>query len=144
MLAAQQKFGTSMIDLYSTATYQRLIAGKPFNDRLIQDLLIKHSLAQSLLEDADNTKYDSTLQNYIDEATEISGQDIGVPFIVFESSDSKTSGFFGPVLQAMPSTTDALKLWDGLTTLATDPNFYELKRTRPPNGPDVKSTVLPH
>ena len=60
---------------------------------------------------------------------------------IFAQLSGNRNGFFGPVLQTLPDKDEALKLWDSLSQLATSPDFYELKRTRPDGDPDVFSTA---
>ena len=51
-------------------------------------------------------------------------------------------GFFGPVLQELPERQAGLDLWNGLSKLATNSSFYELKRNRPGGMPNVQSTAV--
>ncbi|MGH7237942.1 MAG: DsbA family oxidoreductase [Candidatus Saccharimonadales bacterium] len=141
MLAARQRHGTALIDLYTSYGQAFHLDKRKFSDNVILDILKKHDLPSELLEAADDKSYDADLQAAIDEAVAVAGQDIGVPTIAFEAGDGSKNGFFGPVLQALPSLEQSLNLWDGLSKLATDKNFYELKRTRPDVKPDVASTA---
>lgn len=140
MQAAEAK-GAALIDLYTDFGIAHHIAGDDFDDALIAHVLEKHGLPADLARAADDTSYDKQLAASIQSATDVAGQDIGVPTIVFTAADGSKSGFFGPVLQALPDLDEALKLWDGLSQLATDQNFYELKRSRPSGNPDVFSTA---
>ena len=51
----------------------------------------------------------------------------GVPFLVFEGSDS---GYFGPVVEPVPAGQAALELWDFTRWAAQQPYLWELKRDR--------------
>lgn len=141
MLAAQQQAGTPLIDLYTACGIQHHVAGFELDNELISNVLKEKNLPDSLLQYADDASLDSQLQSYIDQATQVAGQDIGVPTIVFTATDGTQQGFFGPVLQTLPELDEALDLWDGLSKLATNTSFYELKRSRPDGGPDVASTA---
>ncbi|HET8709060.1 MAG TPA: DsbA family protein [Candidatus Saccharimonadales bacterium] len=140
MLAAQQK-GASLIDLYTDFGIPYHLGGEAYDDALITKILAKHDLPPVLARAADDTGYDDALQKSIDTATAIAGDDIGVPTIIFTNQDGSKNGFFGPVLQQLPDRDEAVKLWDGLSRLASDKNFYELKRSRPSGDPDVYSTA---
>lgn len=140
ILAASQN-GASLIGLYTDFGIPFHVGGEKFNDELIAKVLERHKLPAGLLASADDKSLDQKLQNSTDEAIAVAGEDIGVPTIIFEAEDGSKSGFFGPVLQTLPDKDEALKLWDGLSQLANDSNFYELKRSRPSGGPDVFSTA---
>jgi len=140
MLAAQDK-GASLIDLYTDFGIQYHVAGNEYDDELILKVLAKHKLPEALLKAADDSSYDKALRASIKSATDVAGQDIGVPTIVFKLAGGDKNGYFGPVLQMLPDLEESLKLWDGLSMLATNKSFYELKRSRPSGGPDVVSTA---
>ena len=140
MLAAQKQ-GAKLIDLYTDFGISNHIAGQALDNELIKDVLKRRNLPADLIKAADNNSYDKELKNYIDSATKIVGQDIGVPTIIFELRDGSKAGYFGPVLQDLPDKEESLKLWDALSELASSSSFYELKRNRPQGGPDVYSTA---
>jgi hypothetical protein len=133
--------GASRIDLYSEFGKYFHIGGEAYDDALIAKVLDRKGLPAGLAQSADDEDFDEFLAQSILAATEVAGQDIGVPTIVFTAQDGTKSGYFGPVLQQLPEKDEALKLWDALSALARDPNFYELKRTRPDGNPDVASTA---
>ncbi|HEY5268418.1 MAG TPA: DsbA family protein [Candidatus Saccharimonadales bacterium] len=140
MLAAQDE-GASLIDLYTDFGIKHHVAGDEFDDKLITKVLAKHKLPVNLLKCANDTNYDKRLRASIKNATDVCGKDIGVPTIIFILEDGSKNGYFGPVLQDLPELEESLKLWDGLSLLATNKSFYELKRSRPSGGPDVFSTA---
>jgi hypothetical protein len=141
VILAAGKQGASTIDLYTTFGIAYHLGGEDFNEDLIKDVLVQKNLPAELAKAANDESLDKELQSFIDEATAVAGQDIGTPTIIFILKDGSKNGFFGPVLQELPDMEEALRLWDGLSMLATDKNFYELKRTRPSGGPDVYSTA---
>ncbi len=140
ILAAQDN-DASIIDLYTDFGIQHHVAGMEFNDEMIAKVLVKHKLPAKLLDAADDKNYDKQLRASIKTATDICGQDIGVPTIIFVLDDGSKNGYFGPVLQELPNLEESLKLWDGLSLLATNKSFYELKRSRPEGDPNVFSTA---
>lgn len=141
MVAAEAEHRASLIDMYTTAGIKIHIVGDDVNDELIGDVLAERKLPTSLLKAADDKKYDDKLDSLIKSATDIAGDDIGVPTIVFTNEKGEQQGFFGPVLQELPELEQSLELWDGLSKLATNSSFYELKRSRPDSMPDVVSTA---
>ncbi len=57
----------------------------------------------------------------------MTGKDVGTPILHFRPPDG--AAFFGPVISRLPSTADALVLWDHVVGLAAFPGFSELKRS---------------
>jgi hypothetical protein len=133
--------GASRIDLYNEFGKYFHIGGDAYDDALIAKVLYQQSLPAELAEAAHDAGFDEVLAQSNLAAMNVAGQDIGVPTIIFTAQDGSKSGYFGPVLQQLPEKDQALKLWDSLSTLASDPNFYELKRARPEGNPDVASTA---
>lgn len=133
--------GADMGELYTAFGTQKHIMGEEFNNEAILQILNKQKLPAELLLAADDSSYDETIQQFMEEALSLTGNDVGVPIISFTTEHGKV-GYFGPVLQKLPSVTESLKLWDGLQTLATSPHFYELKRSRPNGDPEVASTAI--
>ena len=137
---AAEQHGASVIDLYSAFGRRFHLDGAEFDDAMIADFLADAGLPAELAKAADDTSLDEGLQASIDSAVEAVGDDTGVPTIVFVSDDGQRRGFYGPVLQELPSKDDALRLWDSLVGLVSVSAFYELKRTRPEGMPDTAST----
>lgn len=142
MQAVQEKNrAMPLIDLYTAFGIQKHIAGREYDDELILDVLEELKLPAELLAAADDTQYDEVLNESINEAIEVVGDDVGVPTIVFDLPSGERNGFFGPVLEELPSKEASLDIWDGLSKLAADKAFYELKRTRPDGNPNTGSTA---
>ncbi len=137
---AAKHYNVSLIDLYTAFGIGFHISGKPYDNKMIESVLKLKNLPLSLIKFADDESIDGYLENIIKDATKIVGNDIGVPTIIFNNNGVKT-GYFGPVLQELPDKEDALKLWDSLVGLANSKSFYELKRNRPSDDPDVFSTA---
>ena len=140
MLAAEKQ-GASMIDMYTAFGIKHFLAGDEYDDEVISSIIKQLKLDPKLLVFADDTSLDSELIKSTDEASAIVGQDIGVPTIIFNTKDGKKTGFFGPVIQTLPDMDEAVKMWDSIVMLALSPYFYELKRGRNSDGPDVVSTA---
>jgi hypothetical protein len=144
MMAAKNTSKADLSELYAVFGSRKHIDGRDYDDNLIKTTLKSLNLPAELFEAADDPKFDKDLEDSITSATDIVGNDVGVPIIMFIDASGKRRGYFGPVLQALPKDNEAcLKLWDGLTALATSDDFYELKRTRPDGGPDTSSTAQP-
>ena len=78
----------------------------------------------------DNKDWDKEIRTRMDVGLELAGNDIGTPIIAFRNDDDEKVALFGPVITRVPSTEQALRLWDGFMMCATVPGFWELKRTR--------------
>ena len=137
---AAEQHGASVINLYSAFGRRFHLDHEKYDDAMIADVLAAAGLPAGLAKAADDTSLDEGLQASIDSAVEAVGDDTGVPTIVFVSDDGQRRGFYGPVLQELPSKDDALRLWDSLVGLVSVSAFYELKRTRPEGMPDTAST----
>jgi len=137
---AAEQHGASVIDLYSAFGRRFHLDHEKYDDAMIADVLAAAGLPAELAKAADDAALDEGLQASIDSAVEAVGDDTGVPTIVSVSDDGQRRGFYGPVLQELPSKDDALRLWDSLVGLVSVPAFYELKRTRPQGMPDTAST----
>ena len=129
-------------DLYSAYGKRHFVDGVKYEDIDLKDICSELNIesdnesARNAIESYD----DSALEQHVQNAIDIVGNDVGVPLIIFENEDGGKQGYFGPVLQQLPSEQDGLDLWDGLSKLATSKHFYELKRGRD-LGPDVGSTA---
>jgi hypothetical protein len=100
-------------------------------------MLDDHSTVVSALEAADlptdladqlsNDEWDTLLQEETELAFGRTGREVGTPIITYEPPDGIS--LFGPVISAVPSREDAVRLWDAVTTLGTFAGFAELKRS---------------
>lgn len=139
ILAAAMQ-GADLGELYSAFGSRNHVMGDDFSDQVIAEVLADLKLPAELLAFADDTSLDAELETSMNSALEVVGNDVGVPIIIF-NTDGERMGYFGPVLNAMPTVSDSLKLWDSLAMLATNKDFYELKRERT-TRPDTASTAI--
>ena len=107
------------------------MGARKHNDRIDfpdhADILATLGIDSTLAEAAEDDAWDAVIEASMDNALELAGDDVGVPTIVYEGK----TAFFGPVISPAPTGEAALRLWDGLATLATTTDgFFELKRTR--------------
>ena len=100
------------------------------DENFFQAVLERLDLSLDYMDGLDKTDRDLQLQQHLDNAVEVAGDDVGVPLIIFETIDGQQVGYFGPVLARMPDLERGLEIWDALHTLATGPDFFELKRKR--------------
>lgn len=87
-------------------------------------LSVRHASA------ADDETWDPVIEASMNDGLSLTGNDVGTPIIAFTTDDGARVGFFGPVISRRYALDDALRLWDGLSAMATVDGFWELKRTR--------------
>lgn len=93
------------------------------------DYLRSLGLAEDHVKAANDDQWDAVLQAETEEALSRTGKDVGTPIISFRTGGSMSS-FFGPVISRVPRGEEALRMFDGALMLASNPYFFELKRTR--------------
>ena len=127
-------------ELYTAFGTSHFIEKNQYDDATIKNVLEGLNInASDLLKAADDESIDEVLQEHLDNAIDVVGEDVGVPLIIFVNEDEQRTGYFGPVITELPAREEALDLWDGLQKLASNKSFYELKRSRNV-GPNVDST----
>jgi len=128
--AINKETGRDRGELY-TAFGKAYFLEKKLEDNVFMEVVLERlGLDKKYLESAKDASIDTVLQESLDSAIEVVGDDVGVPTIIFVNEDGERQGFFGPVLQGLPDVEEGLKLWDGLSSLASSSKFFELKRTR--------------
>jgi 2-hydroxychromene-2-carboxylate isomerase len=125
-IAAEQKYGAeALLPLY-TALGTRIHNEKQEVSReLIEAALEEAGLAVELADAMDDELLDEAVIKSHHEGMDAVGDDVGTPTIHFGDA-----AFFGPVLSKSPRGEAAGQLWDACVTLASYPQFFELKRTR--------------
>jgi hypothetical protein len=78
----------------------------------------------------DDPAWDPVIRASMDEGLGLAGDNVGTPLLGFDSDTGQRVGWFGPVISRRLVLPDALKLWDGLMTMAGIDAMWELKRTR--------------
>lgn len=80
----------------------------------------------------DTNRYAEELRASHAQGISLVGQEVGSPIIAVLGADASgvPVAFFGPVGKPAPKGEDAARLWDGVLTVASTANFFEIKRTR--------------
>ena len=125
-VAAEQKYGADALAPLYTALGTRIHNEKQDVDRtLVEAALTEAGLAPELADAMEDDSWDQAVIASHHEGMDAVGLDVGTPTIHVNGV-----AFFGPVLTKAPRGEEAGQLWDACVTLASYPQFFELKRTR--------------
>ncbi|MEO7944317.1 MAG: DsbA family protein [Marmoricola sp.] len=126
LIAAEQKYGNEVLLPLYTAMGTRIHIGREDISRsMIEASLEEAGLAVELADAMDDWSLDEAVATSHHEGMDAVGDDVGTPTVHINGV-----AFFGPVITKAPRGDEAGKLWDGAVAVASDPYFFELKRSR--------------
>jgi hypothetical protein len=93
----------------------------------VEPILEQLGFSPALKDAYNDTSADSTIQKESDYALSLTGKDVGTPILHFNPPNG--TALFGPVISQLPSTEDAVALWNHVEGLSRFAGFAELKRS---------------
>lgn len=125
-IAAEQKYGAeALLPLYTALGTRIHVENQEISRELIEGALRDADLAVELADAMEDESWDEAVIKSHHEGMDAVGDDVGTPTIHFNGV-----AFFGPVITKAPRGERAGELWDACVTIASYPQFFELKRTR--------------
>ena len=126
IIAAAELHGDEYIKkLYDAMGTRIHIGGYEDFAVVIREALEEVGLPAELAKYADTDEYDVQLRASHQEGISKVGDDVGTPVVAFNGT-----AFFGPVLTRIPRGEEAGRMFDGALMLASNPAFFEIKRSR--------------
>jgi 2-hydroxychromene-2-carboxylate isomerase len=126
LVAVEQKYGNeALLPLYTAMGTRIHLEGRTSDRAMIEEALEEAGLDVSLADSMDDTFLDEAVATSHHAGMDAVGDEVGTPTIHVNDV-----AFFGPVITKSPRGEEAGRLWDACVTLASYPQFFELKRSR--------------
>lgn len=126
LIAASNRHGDDVLfPLYNAFGTRIHHLKEPVSRAMVEAVLAEVGLEPELVDAMDDSSYDEDVAKSHHRGMDQVGEEVGTPTISINGV-----AFFGPVLSSIPRGEEAGRLWDAAVTLASYPNFFELKRTR--------------
>ncbi|MFL6160527.1 MAG: disulfide bond formation protein DsbA [Marmoricola sp.] len=126
LVAASQRHGDDVLFPLYNAFGERIHHRKEKISRaMVEAVLAEVGLEAGLVDAMDDSSYDADVAKSHHLGMDQVGDEVGTPTISINDV-----AFFGPVLTRIPRGEEAGKVWDGAVALASNPHFFELKRSR--------------
>lgn len=93
----------------------------------LSEALHRVGLPVELAEAGTSTDYDAELRASHHDGVDRIDADIGTPVLAITTPSGRQRAIFGPVLNAVPTREDAMRLWEAACLLTSIPNFREIK-----------------
>ena len=127
--AARVRAGEEAVDELYTEWGRRIFPHSSTSpDTVLSDCLAACELDTSLLDAAEDVKWDAPIVEAMEVAYAFGGPKTQTPTIVV--STDPPCGFKGPVMAPAPTGEAAVRLWDAILTIAQEPGFFEVTRPR--------------
>jgi 2-hydroxychromene-2-carboxylate isomerase len=127
VLAAAADRGNDVIDAVYTELGRRVHEdGRALDRDTVAEAITAAGAPADLIAAYDDETWDKNVRTMHEESQLRAGQESGSPVLAFGSHRA----FFGPILTAVPTGTDATRLWDAVAALSGIDIFSELKRSR--------------
>ncbi len=121
--------------LYTEWGRRFFVRQRPEARELLAACIAAAGLDATLIEAADDEKWDSPIRDAMDVAYSFGGPKTQTPTIVVRADPPH--GFKGPVMAPAPRGDAALRLWDAIQVLSEHQGFFEITRPRA-NPPRVE------
>jgi 2-hydroxychromene-2-carboxylate isomerase len=128
VLAAAEEHGgqQALAKLYTVLGSRKHDRGEPYTPENIRHAVLDAGLPEAIADAATDSSYDDRIAASHQQGQERGGTEMGSPVLALDDS----RGYFGPVITAIPTGEEAVRLFDAIRLLASVPAFSEIKTSR--------------
>jgi hypothetical protein len=139
MEAARARVGEAAVDALYTEWGLRFFIREPDKAGMVAACLEECRLDADLIDAVGDEKWDAPILEAMEVAYSFGGPKTQTPTIAVLGDPPH--GFKGPVMAPAPTGEAAVRLWDAIQVLSTEPGFFEITRPRanPPRAPKPAS-----